>query len=109
MNMVRGQMAVLWSLLFIFMFGGAFVFSSLEPWSYRESVYFCFVTLSTVGFGDFLPSTTISKVFSIFFMLFGLGVCMLIVAVLTGLVAETHERVHSLVSSNVEETAVCFS
>merc|ERR1719335_1576620 len=108
MNMVRRQMAVLWSLLFIFMFGGAFVFSSMEPWSYRESLYFCFVTLSTVGFGDYLPSSPQSKVFSIFYMLFGLGVCMLIIAVLTGLVAESHDRVHNMVTKDIEENyAVC--
>lgn len=99
----RRQMAVLWCLLVVFMFGGAFVYSAMEPWSYRESLYFCFVTLSTVGFGDYLPSSPQSKVFSIFYMLFGLGVCMLIIAVLTGLVAESHDRVHNMVTKDIEE------
>lgn len=99
----RRQMIVLWCLLSVFMFGGAWVYTILEPWSYRESLYFCFVTLSTVGFGDYLPSSPKSKVFSIFYMIFGLGVCMLIIAVLTGLVAETHERVHSWAAKDLEE------
>jgi len=106
MRGTRRQMMVLWSLLMVFLFGGAFVFSSMEPWSYRESLYFCFVTLSTVGFGDYLPSSPQSKLFSIFYMLFGLGVCMLIIAVLTGLVAEGHDRVHTWVareSKDIEE------
>lgn len=28
---------------------------SVESWTYGESIYFCFVTLTTVGFGDFIP------------------------------------------------------
>lgn len=99
MSGTRRQMIVLWCLLMLFMFGGAFVYTQLETWSYRESLYFCFVTLSTVGFGDYLPSSAVSKVFTIFYMLFGLGVCMLIIAVLTGIVAESHERVHTWVSN----------
>jgi len=111
MSGTRRQMMVLWCLLMVFMFGGAFVYTTMEPWSYRESLYFCFVTLSTVGFGDYLPSSPQSKVFSIFYMLFGLGVCMLIIAVLTGLVAESHDRVHSWVSKDIEEhyPVVCGS
>jgi len=99
----RRQMMVFWCLLMVFLFGGAFCYTLMEPWSYRESLYFCFVTLSTVGFGDYLPSSPQSKVFSCFYMLFGLGVCMLIIAVLTGLVAEGHDRVHSWVSKDIED------
>lgn len=107
MTGTRRQMVVLWCLLMVFLFGGAFVYTTMEPWSYRESIYFCFVTLSTVGFGDYLPSSPESKIFTIFYMLFGLGVCMLIIAVLTGLVAESHDRVHRHVTSvtkDIEET-----
>ena len=31
------------------------MFSSLEQWTFLNSVYFCFITLSTIGFGDFVP------------------------------------------------------
>lgn len=103
MRGTRRQMMVLWCLLMVFLFGGAFAYTQMEPWNFRESLYFCFVTLSTVGFGDYLPSSPTSKVFSIFYMLFGLGVCMLIIAVLTGLVAEGHDRVHTWVSKDIEE------
>jgi hypothetical protein len=105
MNAMRRQMIVLWTLLLIFFFGGAYVYTLMEPWSYRESLYFCFVTLSTVGFGDYLPSSPVSKMFSVFYMLCGLGVCMLIIAVLTGLVAESHDRVHKLVARDMEDSS----
>lgn len=84
------QIFVLWCLLLVFLFGGAMVYSFLEPWSYLHSLYFCFVTLSTVGFGDFMPSSDLSKAFSIVYIISGLGVCASIIAVMTGLVAEGH-------------------
>ena len=31
---------------------GAAIFSYYEPWDYFESIYYCFVTLTTIGFGD---------------------------------------------------------
>ena len=32
------------------------IFYAIEDWTYGESIYYCFVTLTTVGFGDFVPS-----------------------------------------------------
>lgn len=33
---------------------GAFMFNRFEKWSLTSSVYFCYVTLSTMGFGDYV-------------------------------------------------------
>lgn len=42
--------------LIIFVIIPSIVMYSVEPWTYGEAVYFCFVTLTTVGFGDFIPA-----------------------------------------------------
>ncbi|XP_057695375.1 potassium channel subfamily K member 13 [Corythoichthys intestinalis] len=34
--------------------GAALLYSAMEGWTYLESLYFCFVAFSTVGFGDFV-------------------------------------------------------
>ncbi|KAG8001994.1 Potassium channel subfamily K member 13 [Nibea albiflora] len=34
--------------------GAAALYSAMEGWTYFESLYFCFVAFSTVGFGDFV-------------------------------------------------------
>lgn len=32
------------------------IFYATEEWTYGQSIYYCFVTLTTVGFGDFVPA-----------------------------------------------------
>lgn len=40
---------------------GAMIFSFIEKWSYFNAVYFCFITLLTIGYGDFLPVTPLGR------------------------------------------------
>lgn len=46
----------------------------VEGWSWLDSIYFSVVTISTVGFGDFSPETSLGKVFTMFYIVVGLGV-----------------------------------
>lgn len=47
-------MAVTGFLSSLILMAGAAVFSRCEGWSYIDSFYYCFVTLTTIGFGDFV-------------------------------------------------------
>lgn len=40
--------------LFVFLVVPAGFFMWLEEWSFVESFYYCFITLSTIGFGDYV-------------------------------------------------------
>ena len=40
--------------LVIFFIMPSFVFMYFESWTYIESLYYAFVTLGTIGFGDFV-------------------------------------------------------
>ncbi|KAG7242153.1 hypothetical protein INR49_024199 [Caranx melampygus] len=44
---------LLWGLI-VHLLIPPFVFMSLEGWSYLEGIYFSFITLTTVGFGDYV-------------------------------------------------------
>jgi voltage-gated potassium channel len=46
----------------------------VEGWARLDAVYFSVMTISTVGYGDFAPQTVIGKVFTIGYVLVGLGV-----------------------------------
>lgn len=44
--------------IFVYIFFGAFVLYQLEGWSPIDGVYFCFMSLSTIGFGHLAPGAT---------------------------------------------------
>ncbi|KAJ9440455.1 TWiK family of potassium channels protein 18 [Diplonema papillatum] len=44
-----------------------------EDWAFDESMWFGFVTLTTIGFGDKAPETHIGRVMSFLFIFIGLG------------------------------------
>ncbi|XP_064613309.1 uncharacterized protein LOC135477085 [Liolophura sinensis] len=44
-----------------YIFAGAFLFSLWENWDYVTGSYFCFITLSTIGFGDIVPGMDIQS------------------------------------------------
>jgi hypothetical protein len=52
---------------------GTLVYRILEDWSWVDSFYFSAVTLTTVGFGDLTPTTTASKLFTIFYIFTGIS------------------------------------
>ena len=46
----------------------------LEDWSWVDSLYFSTVAVTTVGFGDLTPSTDVSKIFTVVYILAGVSV-----------------------------------
>ncbi len=48
---------------------GAIIFSILEEWSIADSLYFVTMTATTVGYGDFVPTHSLSKIVTIIYSL----------------------------------------
>ncbi|KAL3833602.1 hypothetical protein ACJIZ3_008338 [Penstemon smallii] len=59
-------------------------FSAKETHPVVDALYFCIVTMCTIGYGDITPDTTATKLFSITFVLVGFG---FIDILLTGMVS----------------------
>jgi voltage-gated potassium channel len=65
---------------------GTIFYWRFEDWTIIEALYFCVVTLTTVGYGDLSPTTDETRIFTIVYILTGFGV---LVALLTS-VAEKY-------------------
>ncbi|KAG7665540.1 uncharacterized protein J8A68_000942 [[Candida] subhashii] len=60
-----------------------------NDWTYFEAVYFCFMTLLTIGYGDFVPTTSFGK---IFFVCWAIGA----VPLMTILVSNLGDKLYDL-------------
>jgi len=54
--------------------GGALFYHIAEKLSWLNAVYFCVITLTTVGYGDITPKTDAGKVFTTIYVLIGIGI-----------------------------------
>lgn len=60
--------------LVVMILSGTVFYSAVEQWSIVDSVYFCVMTLSTVGYGDLHPTSSTSKIFTIVYFVVGAGI-----------------------------------
>jgi FtsH-binding integral membrane protein len=52
---------------------GVVFYSLTEDWSVADSLYFTVIALTTIGFGDFAPTTTFSRLFTVLYAIIGVG------------------------------------
>jgi hypothetical protein len=69
---------------------GTVVYQLVEQWDWVDAFYFSVVALTTVGFGDLHPTTTFSKLFTVFYIFFGIS---LIGAYLNALLKRNASRI----------------
>lgn len=84
----------------MYIFGGALMYMQWEEWDYLEAFYFIFISISTVGFGDVLPSNSEYFLLSFCYQLFGLA----LVAMVINVVMESLQLSISRVGKNVLES-----
>lgn len=108
---------VIGTVSFIVIAAGAAGFSYYENWDYFDAIYYCFITLSTIGFGDFvamqkndvLESKPEYVAFSLIFILFGLNTfaALMNLLVLRFITANTQdERAQALEAEAARASAV---
>jgi len=71
---------------------GTLGFHFIEGWSLTESLYTTVITLSTVGYGDFYPETTVGRLFTVILVIFGVGTMLYTIGLLTETMVEARFR-----------------
>lgn len=62
------------ALSFVTVLVGAIFYHMVEDLSWIDSIYLCVITLATVGYGDITPHTDAGKIFTVFYVLLGIGI-----------------------------------
>jgi len=91
----------------VYLIGGACIFATVEKWAWVESIYFCVVSLSTVGYGDETPDTAAMKMFTVFYIYVGIAFVASIVGKLVGR-AVTKGRSKALNESEGEKNEINY-
>lgn len=74
MDRVKVEVIVAISSLFGWIGVGTFGFTRLEDWSWIEAFYFSVVTITTVGFGDLVPTNDMTRLFTAIYILIGVSI-----------------------------------
>ncbi|KAI4494408.1 hypothetical protein M0802_008900 [Mischocyttarus mexicanus] len=99
----------------MFIFFPAFLFSYYEGWTYDEAVYYAFVTLTTIGFGDYVAGQDNTKGSGFFFVMyktfliiwisFGLGyIVMIMTYIAQGMRSKKIIRIEHKLAMNLKHT-----
>ncbi|MGI8419464.1 MAG: potassium channel family protein [Candidatus Levyibacteriota bacterium] len=71
-----------------------------------DALYFSVVSVTSVGYGDFHPTHTITKVFTMLYILSGVGVLLYIVSSITHYIITRSERELEELEGNTLENTI---
>lgn len=100
---IRTKPVPIWLCVFLvvsYIFAGAILFHHWEGWGYLDAAYFCFITLTTIGFGDLVPSKRVETDSEI-----NIALCSLYLLFGIALLAMSFNLVQEEVIANVKSVA----
>ena len=78
--------------LFALILLGTVVYHYLENWTWISCFYFSVTTLTTVGYGDLVPTTDASRLFTAFYVLAGVSLALMSLTVIGNDFLERQEK-----------------
>ncbi len=75
----------------ILLLSSTIFYSTAEHWKVIDSLYFSVMTMATVGYGDFVPTTDVSKIFTIIYTFLSIGSFVALTAKTVKIILENHK------------------
>jgi len=105
---IRGHLIFVISVFILALVGGSAFYHFVEGWRFLDSIYFSVMTVTTVGYGDFIPRTDVGKIFTMFYAFFGVAMALYILTKISSVLFKKHvsEKVSEIKRDIKKEEAV---
>lgn len=88
-------------ILMIYLLIGAIIFWSTERWTLLHAFYFVFISMSTIGFGDYVPSNQTVLLAAFIYLLFGLALTSMCINIIQIKLSATFQKAKLLVGESI--------
>ncbi|KAG5332810.1 TWK7 protein, partial [Acromyrmex heyeri] len=88
-------------ILLAYIFIGATLYSLWESWNFFESFYFVFISMSTIGFGDYVPKHPIYMMGSIVYLVFGLALTSMCINVVQVMLSDSFKQASQKIGATI--------
>lgn len=88
-------------ILISYIFIGALIYCAWEGWNFFASFYFVFISMSTIGFGDYVPRHPICMIVSIVYLVFGLALMSMCINVVQEKLSDTFKRASAKLGATI--------
>ncbi|XP_011645668.1 trichohyalin-like [Pogonomyrmex barbatus] len=89
-------------ILLVYIFIGATLYSLWEDWNFFESFYFVFISMSTIGFGDYVPKMhPIYMMCSIVYLVFGLALTSMCINVVQVMLSDSFKQASQKIGATI--------
>ncbi|XP_015113000.1 uncharacterized protein LOC107038414 isoform X2 [Diachasma alloeum] len=89
------------TLLLAYIFVGATAYNIWEDWNFFQSFYFVFISMSTIGFGDFVPKHPIYMMCSIVYLVFGLALTSMCINVVQVMLSDSFKQASQKIGATI--------
>lgn len=88
-------------ILVLYIIIGAVVYNLWEQWTFFESFYFVFISMSTIGLGDLVPDHPIFMMCSILYLVFGLALTSMCINVVQEKLSDTFKQASAKLGATI--------
>lgn len=88
-------------LLIAYILCGAAVYALWEDWTFFEASYFVFVSMSTIGFGDYVPKHPMFMMASIVYLVFGMALTSMCINVVQVKLSNSFRQASAKISASI--------